>query len=252
MGETAVVIGAGQGIGREVALCLAEDPTIDEVILSDINAAALVETATGLATKDCRVRTVEVDLADPASIAHLVRSSSQASRVALVAGIFRATPSLEVTADEFQRVFAVNTIGIFLAAQGYAREMLSRGDGAICAVASIAARSPRMRQAAYCASKAAMRQALRVLALETTPNGVRINFVSPGPTDTPMMRALLADHDFSDLAAGRPEAYRPPIPSGRVAKPRDVADAVAFLLSPRSAQIAMHDIFVDGGESLGL
>jgi 2,3-dihydro-2,3-dihydroxybenzoate dehydrogenase len=97
-----------------------------------------------------------------------------------------------------------------------------------------------------------MRQALRVLAKETVPHGVRINTVSPGPTDTPMMRALASDHAFMDLSRGSPEAFRPPIPGGRVASPSDIAAAVAFLLSPESAHIAMQDLLVDGGETLGL
>jgi 2,3-dihydro-2,3-dihydroxybenzoate dehydrogenase len=121
------------------------------------------------------------------------------------------------------------------------------------AVASIAARMPRMRQAAYVASKAGLRQALRVLALETVPNGVRINTVSPGPTDTPMMRELAADHaSVDDLAAGSPEAFRPPIPDRRVARPEQVAAAVAWLLSPESEHVALHDLHVDGGETLGM
>ena len=110
-----------------------------------------------------------------------------------------------------------------------------------------------MRQAAYCASKAGMRQALRVLALETVPAGVRINFVSPGPTDSPMMRSLAADHSsVDDLAVGSPPAFRPRIPSGRVGRPSDIAAAVEFLLSPASEHVAMHDLYVDGGESLGI
>jgi NAD(P)-dependent dehydrogenase (short-subunit alcohol dehydrogenase family) len=129
----------------------------------------------------------------------------------------------------------------------------SRGRGAIVAIASIAARMPRKRQAAYCASKAGMRHGLRVLGMEVAPAGVRVNTVSPGATDTPMMRALAGDHpSVDDLASGSLESMRPPIPHGRVARTADVAQVVSFLLAPGSEHIFLQDIVVDGGELLGM
>jgi 2,3-dihydro-2,3-dihydroxybenzoate dehydrogenase len=110
-----------------------------------------------------------------------------------------------------------------------------------------------MRQAAYCASKAGMRQGLRVLGMEVAADGVRINTVSPGATDTPMMRALAADHDsVDDLAHGTLEAMRPRIPSGRVARTADIAGAVAYLLGPEAEHIFLQDLVIDGGELLGM
>ena len=118
---------------------------------------------------------------------------------------------------------------------------------------STSKRMPRMRLAAYSASKAALRQALRVLAIEVAGSGVRINTVSPGPTDTEMMRQLARDHAaIDDLANGSLEVMRPRIPTGRVALASDVASAVTFLLSPASSHIVMADLVVDGGELLGM
>ena len=252
MGEVAVVVGAAGGIGREVARRLAQDPAISGMVLADLDHERLETVRTDLGETTCAIRLAPVDLADPQSIEALVAGSAEATRIALVAGIFHASPSLTVTPGELTRVIAVNTIGVFLVARGYAREMGSRTGGAICAVASIGARVPRIRQAAYGASKAAMRQALRVLALETVASGVRINFVSPGPTDTPMLRQLAVEYDLAEFAGGSADTYRAPIPDGRVATPQDVAAAVAFLLSPDSSHVFMHDLYLDGGESLGL
>src|SRR5436190_1919448 len=121
------------------------------------------------------------------------------------------------------------------------RIVLADVDGG--AVDELAARMPRMRQAAYCASKAGMRQALRVLGMEVAEQGVRINTVSPGATDTPMMRALAGDHpSVEHLAQGSREAMRPRIPDGRVATPEDVAEAVAFLLSAEGSHIVLEDL----------
>ena len=248
-----VVVGAAQGIGEGIARHLATAAWTERIVLADRNGELAERVAADLRGEGHAAEAFGVDLADIDSIRRLVAETADADRVALVAGIFRATPSLEEEPDEFEQVLAVNLTGTFFTAQAYARGMVARGEGSICAVASIASRMPRMRQAAYCASKAGMRQALRVLALETVPAGVRINFVSPGPTDSPMMRSLAADHSsIDDLAVGSPDAFRPRIPSGRVGRASDVAAAVEFLLSPASAHVAMHDLHVDGGESLGL
>ncbi|MBX3029624.1 MAG: SDR family oxidoreductase [Chloroflexi bacterium] len=250
---TVVVVGAAQGIGQAVARRLAREPGTTRLVLADIRGDAVTILAAELATTTgIEVEPVTVDVTSVASIDGLVARAPDASRLAVVAGIFRASPSLEVGWDEFTQVTSVNLLGNFFVAQAFARCMVERGGGAIVAVASIASRLPRMRQAAYAASKAGMRQALRVLALETVPLGVRINFVSPGPTDTPMMRDLAADHDFAELSTGDLTVFRPRIPSGRVATPEDVADGVAFLLSDAAGHIALHDLYVDGGESLGL
>jgi 2,3-dihydro-2,3-dihydroxybenzoate dehydrogenase len=89
--------------------------------------------------------------------------------------------------------------------------------------------------------------------MEVGPLGVRVNTVSPGPTDTPMMRTLAADHSsIDDLAQGSMEAMRPRIPRGRVARPDDVAAVVSFLLGPESEHVILQDVVVDGGELLGM
>jgi 2,3-dihydro-2,3-dihydroxybenzoate dehydrogenase len=249
---TTVVVGAGRGIGEAVARRLVTEPWAGKVVLADILVDETTTVAADLATAGHDVEALQVDLRSDASIADLVGRTSEADKVCIVSGIFKADSSLEVTRAEFERILSVNLLGVFMVAQGYARHMVERESGSIVAIGSIASRMPRLRQAAYTASKAGMRLALRSLALETVPRGVRINFVAPGPADTEMMRALQKDHAMDDLWKGSPDGFRPPIPDRRVAKPEDIAGAVAFLLSPDAAHIAFHDLFVDGGESLGL
>jgi 2,3-dihydro-2,3-dihydroxybenzoate dehydrogenase len=252
VGGTTVVVGAAQGIGEAIARRLAREPWTDRLVVADILEDRVRALADELRAEGRRADAVGVDLTDQASIDALVAASREAERVAVVAGVFLAASSLETTREDFERILAVNLVGDFLVTQAYAREMVARRSGAIVVVTSIASRIPRMRQAAYCASKAGLRQAVRVLAMETVPLGVRINTVSPGPTDTPMMRDLAADHaSVDDLAVGSPEAFRPRIPDGRVARPEQVAAATAFLLSPDADHVAFHDLHVDGGESLG-
>lgn len=250
---TTVVVGAAQGIGAELARRLGAEPWTERLVLADVKADACAELAAGLDGDGTVVESHPVDLTDPDSVAALVAASADADRVALAAGAFAPGDSLEVDRPTFARIIDVNLEGTFFCAQAYASAMAADGGGAIVAVASIAARMPRMRQAAYCASKAGMRQALRVLGMEVAGAGVRINTVSPGATDTPMMRALAADHDaVDDLAHGTLEAMRPRIPAGRVARTGDVASAVAYLLGPGAGHVFLQDLVVDGGELLGM
>lgn len=244
-----VIVGGAQGIGAEVARTLAR---LGPVVIADVQQEAAAALAAELVEGGAEASAVRVDITDPNSVSALVAATEQTTRVAIVAGIFAARPSLEVEPDEFSRILHVNLIGCFDVARQYAAVMARAHGGAIVAIGSIAARMPRLRQAAYSASKAGLRQAMRVLGLEVRGQGVRINFVAPGPTETPMMADLAADHAGVRLWEGELAAWRPRIPDGRVAQPADVANAIEFLLSDKADHIALHDLFVDGGESLGM
>ncbi len=249
----AVVVGAAQGIGEGIARRLASEDWVTRLVLADIKPEGCEELAAELGDQGVETETLAVDVSDPARVESLVSACPDAARVAIAAGTFAPAPALEVEADQFARIVSVNLLGVFSVAQGFARKMAARGSGSIVGVASIAARMPRMRQVAYCASKAGMRQALRVLGMEVAPLGVRINTVSPGATDTPMMRTLAADHaSVDDLAHGSLEAMRPRIPAGRVSRTDDVAGAVSYLLGPGSGHVLLQDLVVDGGELLGM
>jgi 2,3-dihydro-2,3-dihydroxybenzoate dehydrogenase len=244
-----VIVGASQGIGAEVARTLARS---GPVVLADIRLDAAAERADELVASGAEASALKVDVTDPNSIAALVAATPGTRRLAIVAGAFSAAPSLEVEAAEFTRILAINLVGAYDVARQYSAAMIESGGGAIVAIGSIAARMPRLRQAAYSASKAGMRQALRVLGLEVRERGVRINFVAPGPTQTPMMAELAADHSGIQLWEGELSTWRPRIPDGRVALPEDVANAIEFLLSDKASHISLHDLYVDGGESLGM
>ncbi|MBO4205268.1 SDR family NAD(P)-dependent oxidoreductase [Micromonospora echinofusca] len=253
MNSTAVVVGAGRGIGQAIGEDLARSYPQDRLILADVNLTLVEQVAASLRDRGVDAVAHFVDLADPESVRQLVDRTPGADRVAIAAGIFDSSPTLDVDVADFERIIRVNTIGCFDVARRYAADMATRGSGSIVAIASIAARMPRMRQAAYAASKAGLRQALRVLAMEVAGDGVRVNTVSPGATDTEMMRQLASDHaTIDDLAEGSLIAFRPRIPAGRVARGADIASVVRFLLSPDSSHILLGDVVVDGGELLGM
>lgn len=124
--------------------------------------------------------------------------------------------------------------------------------GAIVSIASNAAQAPRVGMSAYCASKAALRSLCLTVGLEMAPFGVRCNLVSPGSTDTPLQRGLWQNPDAEQQTiAGFPEQFKLGIPLGKIARPREIADAVLFLASERAGHITMQDIVIDGGATLG-
>ena len=249
---SAVVVGGARGIGEAVVRRLVASGECSSVIIADIDRDGMDQLSASLGGQHCQVTTRVVDVCDEASVISLLEASQDSKAVVISTGIFAASPSLDVSRQEFRRIMEVNCEGVFFVAQAFARQMCATGGGSIVALSSIAARMPRMRQAAYSASKAGLRQSLRVLGMEVAGLGVRINTVAPGPTDTPMMKQLARDHSsVDDLAQGNLDVFRPRIPMGKVAVPDDIAETVEYLLF-HGHHITMSDIVVDGGELLGM
>ncbi|NLU73367.1 2,3-dihydro-2,3-dihydroxybenzoate dehydrogenase [Streptomyces sp. HNM0575] len=250
-GRTALVTGAGNGIGQAVARTLVARGA--RVTAVDLDAAGLKSLEAELGSSALRAHTA--DVSDTAAVDEVVErtelDSGPVEFLVNVAGILVAGPVTDFTDADWERVFAVNTGGVFRMCRAVAPRMADRGDGCIVTVGSNAAGVPRAGMAAYAASKAAAAHFTRCLGLEVGPSGVRCNVVSPGSTDTAMQRQLSnTGGPPADAVAGDPDAYRVGIPLGRMAQPEDIAEAVAFLLSDRARHITMHDLYVDGGATL--
>ena len=249
----AAVVGGAGGIGFAIAAELARSAWVSEVVIGDVDESQAAAAAARLQGEPAACRAATVDVTDPQAVDAFAQGCGDTEYLVVAVGIFDSGDSLGFERHSFERVLAVNLTGAFYCAQRFARDMAVRKSGSIVGVASVAARTPRFKQAAYAASKAGMRQAYRVLGLELAPYGVRVNTISPGPTDTEMMRRMAKDHpSVDDLAKGSPEAFRPPIPRGVVARPHEVAAAAAFLLSGAAAHITLADMVIDGGELLGM
>jgi 2,3-dihydro-2,3-dihydroxybenzoate dehydrogenase len=162
-------------------------------------------------------------------------------------------PALETDASSWDQVFAVNARGSFLVASAAARAFLAqRSAGRIILFGSIIARTARLNNVAYCASKAAVIQMARCMALELGPSGITVNVISPGSTKTEMLEAQLgADREKWDMAIhGDLKTWRLGVPTGRLADPDDHARLVVFLAAESSSQITGQDFVVDGGQSV--
>ncbi|MFJ8581135.1 2,3-dihydro-2,3-dihydroxybenzoate dehydrogenase [Micromonospora sp. NPDC093277] len=252
-GKVVVVTGAAQGIGRTVVEAFGARGA--RVVAIDNNADALAKLGR-LVDDGLDVVTVPLDVSDSraveTAVATIERERGPVEVLANVAGVLVLGPITELTDAEWSRAFSVNTDGVFFLARSVARRMVGRRRGAIVTVASNAAQVPRMQMAAYAASKAATTSLMKCLGLELAGYGIRCNIVSPGSTDTPMLRGMWTD-DAGPRATlhGSLEQYRVGIPLRKLASTADVAEAVLFLASERAGHITMQDLQVDGGAALG-
>ncbi|MEU9361430.1 2,3-dihydro-2,3-dihydroxybenzoate dehydrogenase [Streptomyces sp. NPDC048301] len=252
-GRTALVTGAGRGIGEAVVHALAtRGARVMATDLASDGITALERAYGGQVT----ARTLDVtdSAAVDTAVAEAEDSLGPLDIAVNVAGILSVSPVARMTDEEWAATFAVNTHGVFHVSRAVSLRMTGRGSGSIVTVASNAAGVPRTNMAAYAASKSAAVMFTKCLGLEVAAQGVRCNTVSPGSTLTDMQRGMWAvgDEDASArrVIEGDPAAYRTGIPLGRIADPSDIAEAVAFLASDRARHITMHDLYVDGGATL--
>jgi gluconate 5-dehydrogenase len=247
-GRVALVTGGSRGIGRHVAIGLAEAGA--RVFVASRRRAACEETAAAIRTAGGAADALEADVADPAQCERLVGQVLDAAQRldVLVNNAARvwAAPTLDYPLDGWDRVFALNVRGLFVLTQIAARHMAERGSGSVIQVGSISAwrAGPDAEQAvvAYTASKGAVASLTIDLAVKLAPHGIRVNCLVPGPFDTPMM-----DHIRHD--AERMRRYLAHVPLGRIGGEDDVKAAAVFLASEASRFVTGQTLIVDGGVS---
>ena len=234
-GQKALVTGATSGIGRAVALQLARDGA--EVIVHGRNAARGAETVESIAAAGGRARFVGADLSDPADLQRLVEAVGDIDVLVNNAGFswFGATPDLDVAT--FDALFACNVRAAFFLVAAFAPGMAARGKGSIINVSSMAGQIGLAGGAAYGATKAALASMTRAWAAEFSPSGVRVNAIAPGPVYT------------GGAAPERIEALGATTLLHRAADPAEIAEAVAFLASPRASYVTGAIVAADGGRT---
>lgn len=251
--EVALVTGAGGGIGAAVVARLSRLGT--RVAALDLELGW--PTAFASSANAEFITPFRADISDSDTIKHVVNEIEETigpiTQLINAAGVLRPAAIVDVRAVDIDRVFAVNVVGTMLVSSCVAQRMAARGHGAIVTIGSNAAHSPRVGMAVYAASRAAAEMFTKTLGLEMARYGVRCNIVSPGSTDTTMLRSLWAEASGSEelTLRGDPDNFRLGIPLGRIGRPEDVANAVAFLLSEEARQITMQSVTIDGGATLG-
>lgn len=244
MSKVAVVTGAASGIGLAVAQRLVENDC--RVALFDLRADALAEAAAELKAPDAAVTTVAVDVADRDAVraaVDTVRSRFGPVQIIVTsAGVEATTPVTDITAQQWDRILAVNLTGTFSCIQAVVPDMLAAKWGRIVTISSSSAQSGAPNRAHYVASKGGVIGLTKALAAELAPKGITVNSIPPSIIDTPMARQAERAGEFPGL-----DVIAAVTPVRRTGTVDDVAAACAFLCSDAAGFITGQLIGVNGG-----
>jgi NAD(P)-dependent dehydrogenase (short-subunit alcohol dehydrogenase family) len=241
-GKVCVITGASGGIGADAALLFASEGA--RVCVADVN----LDGAEQVAAQAKDAFAVQVDVADEESVRAMYRAAADRFGGIDVlynnAGISPADDAsiLETDLDAWERVQAVNTRGVYLCCKHGIPHLLERGAGSVINVASfVALVGAATSQISYTASKGAVLSLSKELGVQFARQGVRVNALCPGPVETPLLLRIWSE---SPDAAERRLVH---LPMGRLAKPREIANAALFLASDESSYVNATAFLVDGG-----
>lgn len=244
-GRTALVTGAGKGLGRAIALGFAgagADVVLMARTRADLEAVAREVEALGrqalVAVADA-TDSRQVDAVVAQAVAHFGRVDV----LAHAAGGSLRKPSVDVTDEEWDAVIAANLSSTFKVCRAVGRHMLAQGGGSIINLSSTAGMRGRAGNAPYSAAKAAVINLSRALAMEWAPKGVRVNVLAPGRFLTPLTEAEMSVPE-------KYAAFVRQVPLGRIGRPEEIQDIAVWLASDASAYVTGSTITLDGGQTL--
>lgn len=251
-GQVAAVTGGARGIGREIALTLARDGA--DVALLARSVDAMEEVAQDIRGMGRRALVVPTDLRDPEAIDAAARRTldelGPVDTLVNNSGVGGpSAPMWEIGLDDWEETFRVNVTGTYLCCKAFLPSMVERRGGSVIVIGSVTGKRPLLNRTPYAASKLALVGLVRTLAHELGPHGVRVNVISPGGVEGERLNWVIqqqaegrgisveeARADFADAS-----------PLKRLVAPEDVANAVVFLASDRSAGITGEDMNVSAG-----
>lgn len=248
-GRTAIVTGAGRGIGQSIAQKLASEGA--EVLVVGRAPEPLAETVSVIENAGGHAWSLSADISDENDVSRLTETALQRwGKIDILvnnAAIFNEPPFLEVDAATVRQNFDINVVGTFLMSQAVARGMVDKGKGSIIHISSIDALGADGPVTAYSATKAAVVSLARTMTIELAAHGVRVNCVAPGFVNTDMVHKTstpgVLNHMLNDFTR---------VPIRRLIEPEEIAATVAFLASDEASGITGTNIVVDGGLTANL
>jgi len=254
-GKVAVVTGAGRGIGRAIALGLARAGA--DVTVLDRDEAAVQSVGVEIESLGAHALSIQADITSSQQVDEALRRvAAQFNRLDIMvnnAGMGHVKPLLDITEQEWDLVFAVNTKGVLFGIQSASRVMIDKKlPGRIINIASVAGKGGRPLLAAYAASKAAVISVTQSAAFALAPHGIAVNCVCPGYAATTLgISTVSAMKAFAESGAVPTEQSKvPPAPLGDEVAPEDISQMVTYLAGPGGVCITGQAINVDGGRCM--
>jgi 3-oxoacyl-[acyl-carrier protein] reductase len=254
-GRCCVITGAASGIGREIAITFSKAGA--DVMLADVDAAGLAETARLAEAVGAKVVPVVTDVTRRSEVEALIAAAlehfARLDVLANVAGIIRNSAVVDTSEADLDAVLAVNLKGVFFGCAAAARVMAERGGGSIINLASAGMDMPAPGLASYAMSKAAVAMLTRTLAVEIGARGVRVNTIAPGFIDTPMTSRHFTGPDGAIDERVRDELWHTraaQTPLGEIGRPADIALAALYLASDAARFVTGQVLRPNGGVAM--
>lgn len=243
-GRVAVVTGGGRGLGRAIALALAEAGA--DVVVAARSVEEIGRVAGEVGKRGRRSLAVPTDITDEETVERLIRRTvDELGGLDILvnnSGVVHMAPLLETSPEDWDRVVATNLRGTYLCMRTAGRHFAEKGSGKVINVSSNLAFKGRPRFSAYSASKAAIAALTRTAAVEWARFGVQVNAVAPGYVETDMNAELRTDKELYARVVNQ-------IPARRMARAEEIGPLVVYLASPASDFLTGETIVIDGGET---